>query len=684
MQPKHFDNGVSVVIPMYRAERYVHRLVEMLGRQTLDRELFEVIFIVNGPPDGTAEKLRNQVAGAFAMKVASVSVSSAGAARNVGISIARKRFITFLDADDLIESEYLSAMLEKAQEDTIVVAPMLDCDDQGRKTDSNYTTRHQALAGMKLKLNEAGWVLGFNSCKLIPSRYAKRLRYSTALKSGEDVVFHAGLLRFTELYVVFLKPGRGVYYLRQLTQDSVSRQKDSFDFCVTQRVECIKAIEEMPVSSENQTVRDSLLKAQLGFVERYWEKKPQERSRVENFLRERHVPHVDWPRFNKGRARGLVFSYCFPPYADASGTIVAKRMLSNKQVVDVISAKMDAVRTVDPVFFKHIEPWIQAHHSLAVPVSFASLTAISEFALQANKKAAANLKQKYDYIYSRAMWAGSHLAALLYKLDHPETAWIAEFSDPMTRDAEGNRRASEAVSGAFAEELWGRCFPNHDVPMPENVFEFIETATFQIADRLIFTNRFQKDLMLSTVGPSISNLVEKVEISPHPSPEPFLYGVAEPKYELDPFYTNIGYFGNFYPNRGLGELLQVLYNNRSLGLEKLRFHVFTSDPQKARDELPAELQGLVEFNKSLDYLSFLALSKKFDALLVTDAETKGKFDRNPFLPSKYSDYRGSGVPIWGHVENGSILSEQKLRWMSYIGNPASVRDVAMAMGLGKG
>lgn len=120
MQPKHFDNGVSVVIPMYRAERYVHRLVEMLGRQTLDRELFEVIFIVNGPPDGTAEKLRNQVAGAFAMKVASVSVSSAGAARNVGISIARKRFITFLDADDLIESEYLSAMLEKAQEDTIV------------------------------------------------------------------------------------------------------------------------------------------------------------------------------------------------------------------------------------------------------------------------------------------------------------------------------------------------------------------------------------------------------------------------------------------------------------------------------------------------------------------------------------------------------------------------------------
>ena len=683
MQPNHFDYGVSVVIPMYRAERYVRRIADMLGSQTLDRELFEVIFIVNGPSDGTVDILRTQVAGTFAMRVASVSVSSAGAARNVGISLARKRFITFLDADDLIESGYLSAMLERSQEDTIVVAPMLDCDDRGRKTDSNYTARHQALAGQKLKLNEAGWVLGFNSCKLIPSRYAKCLRYNTALKSGEDVVFHAGLLRFTDLYVDFLEPIRGVHYLRELTQDSISRQKDSFDFSVTQRVECIKAIEAIPVSSENQTTRDSLLKAQLGFVERYWEKNSQERSRVENFLREQHVPHVDWPRFNKGKAQGLIFSYCFPPYADASGTIVAKRILSNRQVVDVISAKMDAVRTIDPVFCKQIEPWIHTHHSLAVPVSFASWNAISDFALQANEKAASSSKQQYDYIYSRAMWAGSHLAALLYKLDHPETPWFAEFSDPMTRDAEGNRRASEAVNGAFAEGLWNRCFPDHDVPQPENVFEFIETATFQIADRLIFTNRFQKDLMLSAVEPSISSFAEKVEISPHPSPEPFLYDVAEPKYELDPFYTNIGYFGNFYPNRGLGELLKALYNNKSIGLEKLRFHVFTSNPQKARDELPAELQGLVEFNTSLDYLGFLAVSKKFDALLVTDAETKGKFDRNPFLPSKYSDYRGSGVPIWGHVENGSILSEQKLRWTSYIGNPTSVRDVAMAMGLGK-
>ena len=48
MQPNQFDYGVSVVIPMHRAERYVHRITEMLGRQTLDKELFEVIFIVNG------------------------------------------------------------------------------------------------------------------------------------------------------------------------------------------------------------------------------------------------------------------------------------------------------------------------------------------------------------------------------------------------------------------------------------------------------------------------------------------------------------------------------------------------------------------------------------------------------------------------------------------------------------
>ena len=38
---------------------------------------------------------------------------------------------------------------------------------------------------------------------------------------------------------------------------------------------------------------------------------------------------------------------------------------------------------------------------------------------------------KADIIYSRSMWAGSHVAAYMYKKKYPETKWYAEFSDPI-------------------------------------------------------------------------------------------------------------------------------------------------------------------------------------------------------------------------------------------------------------
>lgn len=70
--------------------------------------------------------------------------------------------------------------------------------------------------------------------------------------------------------------------------------------------------------------------------------------------------------------------------------------------------------------------------------------------------------------------------------------------------------------------------------------------------------------------------------------------------------------------------------------------------------------GAVRAHPFVGFLDFLALSTRMDVLLINDAVTKGTFEVNPFLPSKWSDYLGSGRPIWGIVEPGSPLSTQRL------------------------
>ena len=68
-----------------------------------------------------------------------------------------------------------------------------------------------------------------------------------------------------------------------------------------------------------------------------------------------------------------------------------------------------------------------------------------------------------------------------------------------------------------------------------------------------------------------------------------------------------------------------------------------------------------------DFLEFLNLTTKFDVLLVEDSQ-KGNFKINPYLPSKISDYKGSGSSIWGVCESESVMDNLDIDYKSKLNN----------------
>ena len=82
----------------------------------------------------------------------------------------------------------------------------------------------------------------------------------------------------------------------------------------------------------------------------------------------------------------------------------------------------------------------------------------------------------------------------------------------------------------------------------------------------------------------------------------------------------------------------------------------------------SSLESVFLVNPYADFFEFLNLTKKFDCLIVNDAATVGVKEINPYLPSKLSDYLGSGTPIWGLFENGSSLSKFDLTYKSKLRN----------------
>ena len=87
---------VSVIIPTYNRAHLVSEAINSVLNQTYQD--FEIIVVDDGSTDETCEKLRP-----YQDKIKYVYVKNGGAAyaRNVGMKIARGKYIAFLDSDDL-------------------------------------------------------------------------------------------------------------------------------------------------------------------------------------------------------------------------------------------------------------------------------------------------------------------------------------------------------------------------------------------------------------------------------------------------------------------------------------------------------------------------------------------------------------------------------------------------------
>ncbi|RNA60530.1 glycosyltransferase [Chryseobacterium nematophagum] len=103
---------ISVIIPVYNAEKYVQQAVESALQF---EKVYEVILVEDGSPDNVlsvCERLRDQYPRVKLFQHADKKNHGAGASRNLGIANASGDFIAFLDADDYYLSNRFDAEKE--------------------------------------------------------------------------------------------------------------------------------------------------------------------------------------------------------------------------------------------------------------------------------------------------------------------------------------------------------------------------------------------------------------------------------------------------------------------------------------------------------------------------------------------------------------------------------------------
>lgn len=115
MEPK-----VSVIVPIYNAEKYMKKCIDSILSQTLEN--IEIILVNDGSVDNSANIADEYSRVDRRVRVIHQNNSGPSVARNTGISVARGKYIGFVDSDDYIEKTMYEELFKSADKNNIQVA----------------------------------------------------------------------------------------------------------------------------------------------------------------------------------------------------------------------------------------------------------------------------------------------------------------------------------------------------------------------------------------------------------------------------------------------------------------------------------------------------------------------------------------------------------------------------------
>jgi len=187
--------SVSVIIPIFNAEKFLRRCLDSVLHQTISD--IEAICINDGSTDHSDEILAKYAARDARIKVISKKNAGVSAARNDGIAAASGAYIHFLDADDFIDGNYYEKMLNAA------IAATADMAVSGFAAASEYTRgmayeKNSVATGLYQILKKTNalndsyiWRYVFRRGFILENK----LKFRTDLVAQEDTVFLLGALK---------------------------------------------------------------------------------------------------------------------------------------------------------------------------------------------------------------------------------------------------------------------------------------------------------------------------------------------------------------------------------------------------------------------------------------------------------------------------------------------------------
>ncbi len=211
---------LSVIVPVYKAEKYIDRCINSILNQTLTD--LELILVDDGSPDNSGAICDEYAEKDSRVKVIHKKNGGAASARNVGLTYANGDYIGFCDSDDYVNCDMYETLITCMEDNNLAtiecLANVYDVDGnlvEHDNDDRKLTIINEKDSIRNIYLHKGGVSL---ATRVTRTEYIKEIKIPEG-KRVEDFYFTVILMTCTHGTAIYNYP----FYNCTLSDGSVTR-----------------------------------------------------------------------------------------------------------------------------------------------------------------------------------------------------------------------------------------------------------------------------------------------------------------------------------------------------------------------------------------------------------------------------------------------------------------------------
>lgn len=207
---------VSVIIPVYNAEKTINTCVESVLKQTYS--MLQIILIDDGSTDNSLKLCRDLAQKDSRIAVFEKNNGGVSSARNIGLERARGKYLLFLDSDDYLEIEMIKTYIDLMNENNvdIIIGGLRNFSSK----EGTFVTKLPPMIGkLDQKLFDticiSSEIFGYIGGKLFKKDviYRFKLRFNEQMYAQEDLDFCLSYYAMINNYYLTNYAGYQYYFI---------------------------------------------------------------------------------------------------------------------------------------------------------------------------------------------------------------------------------------------------------------------------------------------------------------------------------------------------------------------------------------------------------------------------------------------------------------------------------------